>query len=92
MQRDALRDDQWTKIKDFLPGREGHGDGHCAAKGKATGPEVLCAKACARQRESRKVNSNVLSVEAAKLPACSNLTAEFARAERQCLQTTSPGL
>ena len=24
MQRYALRDDQWTKIKDFLPGREGH--------------------------------------------------------------------
>ena len=24
MQRYALRDDQWLKIKDFLPGREGH--------------------------------------------------------------------
>jgi transposase len=24
MQRYALRDDQWGKIKDFLPGREGH--------------------------------------------------------------------
>ena len=24
MQRYALRDDQWTKIRDFLPGREGH--------------------------------------------------------------------
>ena len=24
MQRYALRDDQWTRIKDFLPGREGH--------------------------------------------------------------------
>ena len=24
MQRYALRDDQWAKIKDFLPGREGH--------------------------------------------------------------------
>ena len=24
MQRHALRDDQWLKIKDFLPGREGH--------------------------------------------------------------------
>ena len=24
MQRYALRDDQWIKIKDFLPGREGH--------------------------------------------------------------------
>ncbi len=24
MQRYAWRDDQWTKIEDFLPGREGH--------------------------------------------------------------------
>ena len=24
MHRYALRDDQWDKIKDFLPGREGH--------------------------------------------------------------------
>lgn len=24
MHRHALRDDQWVKIKDFLPGREGH--------------------------------------------------------------------
>ena len=24
MHRHALRDDQWLKIKDFLPGREGH--------------------------------------------------------------------
>ena len=24
MHRHALRDDQWIKIKDFLPGREGH--------------------------------------------------------------------
>jgi len=24
MQRYALRDDQWDRIKDFLPGREGH--------------------------------------------------------------------
>jgi transposase len=24
MHRHALRDDQWSKIKDFLPGREGH--------------------------------------------------------------------
>ena len=24
MRRDALRDDQWERIKDFLPGREGH--------------------------------------------------------------------
>ena len=24
MQRYALRDDQWIRIKDFLPGREGH--------------------------------------------------------------------
>ena len=24
MHRHALRDDQWAKIKDFLPGREGH--------------------------------------------------------------------
>jgi transposase len=24
MHRHALRDDQWNKIKDFLPGREGH--------------------------------------------------------------------
>jgi hypothetical protein len=24
MQRYALRDNQWAKIKDFLPGREGH--------------------------------------------------------------------
>jgi transposase len=25
MRRYALRDDQWDRIKDFLPGREGHG-------------------------------------------------------------------
>jgi hypothetical protein len=24
MRRYALRDDQWERIKDFLPGREGH--------------------------------------------------------------------
>ena len=24
MQRSALRDDRWDRIKDFLPGREGH--------------------------------------------------------------------
>ncbi len=24
MRRWALRDDQWDRIKDFLPGREGH--------------------------------------------------------------------
>lgn len=25
--RYALRDDQWERLKDFLPGREGHVDG-----------------------------------------------------------------
>src|SRR5712691_9077487 len=30
MHRYALRDDQWTKIKDFLPGREGHVGGTAA--------------------------------------------------------------
>lgn len=30
MQRYALRDDQWTKIMDFLPGREGHVGGTAA--------------------------------------------------------------
>ena len=30
MQRYALRDDQWTRIKDFLPGREGHVGGTAA--------------------------------------------------------------
>ena len=34
MQRYALRDDQWTKIKDFLPGREGHVGG--------TAPTIVC--------------------------------------------------
>jgi transposase len=29
-ERYALRDDQWTKIKDFLPGREGHVGGTAA--------------------------------------------------------------
>ena len=28
MRRYALRDDQWDRIKDFLPGREGHVGGH----------------------------------------------------------------
>src|SRR5271157_1175670 len=32
MQRYALRDDQWTKIRDFLPGREGHVGGTAAHK------------------------------------------------------------
>ncbi len=30
MQRYALRDDQWTMIEDFLPGREGHVGGTAA--------------------------------------------------------------
>ena len=30
MHRYALRDDQWAKIKDFLPGREGHVGGTAA--------------------------------------------------------------
>jgi transposase len=30
MHRYALRDDQWTKIKDFLPGRKGHVGGTAA--------------------------------------------------------------
>ena len=30
MQRYALRDDQWIKIRDFLPGREGHVGGTAA--------------------------------------------------------------
>ena len=30
MHRYALRDDQWEKIKDFLPGREGHVGGTAA--------------------------------------------------------------
>ena len=30
MHRHALRDDQWLKIKDFLPGREGHVGGTAA--------------------------------------------------------------
>ena len=30
MHRHALRDDQWIKIKDFLPGREGHVGGTAA--------------------------------------------------------------
>ena len=30
MHRHALRDDQWVKIKDFLPGREGHVGGNAA--------------------------------------------------------------
>ena len=30
MRRYALRDDQWGRIKDFLPGREGHVGGTAA--------------------------------------------------------------
>ena len=30
MRRYALRDDQWDRIKDFLPGREGHVGGNAA--------------------------------------------------------------
>ena len=30
MHRHALRDDQWVRIKDFLPGREGHVGGNAA--------------------------------------------------------------
>jgi transposase len=30
MRRCALRDDQWNRIKDFLPGREGHVGGTAA--------------------------------------------------------------
>ena len=30
MQRFGLRDDQWDRIKDFLPGREGHVGGNAA--------------------------------------------------------------
>ena len=30
MRRYALRDDQWDRIKDFLPGREGHVGGTAA--------------------------------------------------------------
>jgi len=30
MRRYALRDDQWERIKDFLPGREGHVGGTAA--------------------------------------------------------------
>src|ERR1700731_1047077 len=30
MQRFGLRDDQWERIKDLLPGREGHGGGNAA--------------------------------------------------------------
>ena len=30
MHRHALRDDQWIRIKDFLPGREGHVGGTAA--------------------------------------------------------------
>jgi transposase len=30
MQRYALRDDQWAKIENFLPGREGHFGGTAA--------------------------------------------------------------
>ena len=30
MHRYALRDDQWVRIKDFLPGREGHVGGTAA--------------------------------------------------------------
>ena len=30
MQRFGLRDDQWERIKDFLPGREGHVGGTAA--------------------------------------------------------------
>src|SRR5450830_1292511 len=30
MQRFGLRDDQWARIKDFLPGREGHVGGTAA--------------------------------------------------------------
>ena len=30
MQRFGLRDDQWERIKDFLPGREGHVGGNVA--------------------------------------------------------------
>ena len=30
MRRYGLRDDQWDRIKDFLPGREGHVGGNAA--------------------------------------------------------------
>jgi len=30
MQRFGLRDDQWERIKDFLPGRDGHVGGNAA--------------------------------------------------------------
>jgi transposase len=32
MRRYALRDDQWDRIKDFLPGREGHVGGTAAER------------------------------------------------------------
>lgn len=39
MRRYALRDDQWDRIKDFLPGREGHVGG--TAAGTARTPVVF---------------------------------------------------
>ena len=32
MRRYALRDDQWERIKDTLPGREGHVGGDCGGQ------------------------------------------------------------
>jgi hypothetical protein len=37
MRRYALRDDQWDRIKDFLPGRKGHVGG-TAADNRLRGP------------------------------------------------------
>lgn len=37
MERFGLRDDQWERIKDFLPGREGHVGGNAADNRYRTG-------------------------------------------------------
>ena len=41
MQRYALRDDQWKKIEDFLPGREGHVGGTAADIGYVTAVQTV---------------------------------------------------
>ena len=38
MRRYALRDDQWDRIKDFLPGREGHVGGTAPIIGCSSKP------------------------------------------------------
>ena len=91
MHRYALRDDQWDKIKDFLPGREGHVGGTAADNRLFVDAVVVFEEDTPAQLVQQIIRNRLAVSDVVKLPLvkASTTTAEVDRTCANILRSSS---